>query len=54
MSTLFKPTDSPHIKPRQTVFPGDWTNPEPSGKYNLVVMGAGLLKAWLTFRRKYL
>ncbi|MBI5137408.1 MAG: FAD-dependent oxidoreductase, partial [Nitrospirae bacterium] len=21
--------------------PGDWTNPEPAGRYNLVVIGAG-------------
>jgi hypothetical protein len=23
------------------VHPGDWTNPEPTGRYNLVVIGAG-------------
>src|ERR1700674_3657837 len=42
-------TPSPEVLPRDAynetlvnnVHPSDWVNPEPSGRYNLVVIGAG-------------
>ena len=35
------PDDIHNRKLVDNVHPGDWTNPEPSGRYNLVVIGAG-------------
>ena len=35
-------TDNPHDRHLiEQVFPSDWTNPTPEGRYNLVVIGAG-------------
>lgn len=35
------PADVHNRKLIDNVHPGDWTNPEPAGRYNLVVIGAG-------------
>ena len=35
------PDDIHNRKLIENVHPGDWTNPEPNGRYNLVVIGAG-------------
>ena len=35
------PFDEHNRKLVGNVHPPDWTNPEPSGRYNLVVLGAG-------------
>jgi NADPH-dependent 2,4-dienoyl-CoA reductase/sulfur reductase-like enzyme len=35
------PKDEHNAKLIANVHPPDWTNPEPSGRYNLVVIGAG-------------
>ncbi len=35
------PLDEHNVKLRDHVHPPDWTNPTPSGRYNLVVIGAG-------------
>ncbi|MCL4146350.1 UNVERIFIED_CONTAM: hypothetical protein GTU68_065577, partial [Idotea baltica] len=35
------PNDEYNKKLVSHVHPADWTNPTPSGKYNLVVIGAG-------------
>ncbi|MFT5413133.1 MAG: pyruvate/2-oxoglutarate dehydrogenase complex dihydrolipoamide dehydrogenase (E3) component [Verrucomicrobiales bacterium] len=36
-----QPLDSHNQKLRDNVYPTDWANPEPHGRYNLVVIGAG-------------
>jgi len=43
MSTLIQlqPLDEHNRKLQSNVHPPDWANPEPSGRYNLVVIGAG-------------
>jgi len=43
MSTLIQlqPQDEHNLKLEENVHPRDWTNPTPSGRYNLVVIGAG-------------
>jgi len=43
MSTLIQlqPQDEHNLKLEANVHPRDWTNPTPSGRYNLVVIGAG-------------
>ncbi len=41
MSTLFEPDSPANRELRAQVAPPDWENPEPSGRYNLVVIGAG-------------
>jgi pyruvate/2-oxoglutarate dehydrogenase complex dihydrolipoamide dehydrogenase (E3) component len=38
---LISPMDEHNRKLLSNVHPPDWTNPEPSGRYNLVVIGAG-------------
>src|SRR3989338_11529292 len=35
------PLDEHNRKLLSNVHPADWTNPEPAGRYNLVVVGAG-------------
>ncbi|MDG1401717.1 MAG: FAD-containing oxidoreductase, partial [Candidatus Binatia bacterium] len=35
------PEDSHDIRLLSHVRPGDWQNPEPQGRYNLVVIGGG-------------
>ncbi len=35
------PTDEFNLRLASHVHPADWTNPTPSGRYNLVVIGAG-------------
>ncbi len=35
------PTDEHNRRLKSHVHPGDWTNPTPNGRYNLVVIGAG-------------
>ncbi|MCM2305022.1 MAG: FAD-dependent oxidoreductase, partial [Elusimicrobia bacterium] len=35
------PLDDHNRKLLSNVHPADWTNPEPAGRYNLVVIGAG-------------
>ncbi|NOY28709.1 MAG: mercuric reductase, partial [Planctomycetes bacterium] len=43
MSKLIQlqPQDEHNLKLEENVHPRDWTNPTPSGRYNLVVIGAG-------------
>ena len=36
-----RPMDAHNLALLENVHPPDWTNPEPSGRYNLVVIGAG-------------
>ncbi len=36
-----EPRDEHNLKLESHVHPTDWTNPKPSGKYNIVVIGAG-------------
>jgi len=40
-SLLFSPESPANQQLRKLVAPEDWQNPEPSGRYNLVVIGAG-------------
>jgi len=48
-TTLKSPDDFPHAHPydehnqylMEIVHPFDWVNPEPEGRYNMVVVGAG-------------
>ncbi|MBI1194852.1 MAG: FAD-containing oxidoreductase [Gammaproteobacteria bacterium] len=40
-TAIFTPESPANRKLRQLVAPPDWRNPVPSGKYNLVVIGAG-------------
>ena len=35
------PLDEHNQKLAANVHPSDWTNPEPAGRYNMVVIGAG-------------
>ena len=41
LSSLFQPDTPANRELRSHVAPPDWTNPEPAGRYNLVVIGAG-------------
>ena len=43
MSTFeqLEPRDEHNLELEAQVGPSDWTNPKPSGKYNIVVIGAG-------------
>ncbi|MGZ7103644.1 MAG: FAD-containing oxidoreductase, partial [Candidatus Angelobacter sp.] len=36
-----KPADEFNKKLVENAHPGDWNNPKPSGRYNLIVIGAG-------------
>ena len=36
-----QPYDAHNQNLMENVHPFDWTNPEPDGKYNMVVIGAG-------------
>lgn len=36
-----RPTDAANAELLRNVYPADWTNPTPSGRYNLVVIGSG-------------
>ncbi len=38
---LLDPWDEHNRRTAGNVHPGDWVNPEPRGRYNLVVLGAG-------------
>ena len=38
---LFEPFNEHNQKLKSHVFPDEWTNPKPSGRYNLVVIGGG-------------
>lgn len=38
---LIMPQDENNLRLLENVHPASWTNPEPSGRYNLVVIGAG-------------
>jgi cation diffusion facilitator CzcD-associated flavoprotein CzcO len=40
-TVLVAPQDTHNQKLVSNVHPADWRNPTPSGKYNLVVVGAG-------------
>jgi pyruvate/2-oxoglutarate dehydrogenase complex dihydrolipoamide dehydrogenase (E3) component len=40
-SPLAQPWDEPNQALLHNVHPGDWVDPEPTGRYNLVVIGAG-------------
>lgn len=40
-SPELQPFDEHNQKLAANVHPSDWTNPTPSGRYNLVVIGAG-------------
>ena len=39
--TSLQPQDEHNLRLQQNVHPLDWVNPEPAGRYNLVVIGAG-------------
>ncbi|MFO0701810.1 MAG: NAD(P)/FAD-dependent oxidoreductase [Nitrospira sp.] len=39
--SMILPNDEYNQQLVRNVHPGDWTNPEPTGRYNLVVVGAG-------------
>lgn len=39
--SVFLPADSHNQELKENVFPDDWKNPSPNGKYNLVVVGGG-------------
>lgn len=41
MPNLIEPADAHNQKLVEHVHPTNWTNPQPSGRYNLVVVGAG-------------
>lgn len=39
--SLIEPSDEHNLKLIENVHPASWINPEPAGRYHMVVIGAG-------------